>query len=84
MDLPVSEGRATVGARQVAEYRKAEERQLRVFRIEAVRAEFRQAWQEKDYAAIVAMAGKIPDSVLQEDPKLLMWFDQALVRAGDG
>ncbi len=70
--------------REFAEYRKAEERQFKVFRIEAVRAGFRQAWQEKDYAAIVAMAGRIPDSVLQEDPKLLMWFDQALVRVGGG
>jgi hypothetical protein len=25
---------------------------------------------------------KIPENVLQEDPKLLMWFDQALTRTG--
>lgn len=53
---------------------------LTVFRTEAVRAGFRQAWQEKDYATVVAVAKKIPDRVLREDPKLLMWFDQAVVR----
>ena len=28
------------------------------------------------------VARKIPDDVLHEDPKLLMWYDQALVRRG--
>lgn len=66
--------------REFAEYRKADTTRLTVFRAEAVRAGFRQAWQEKDYATVVAVATKIPDSVLREDPKLLMWFDQAVVR----
>ena len=35
----------------------------------------------KDYPTIVQVAAKIPDDVLQEDPKLLMWYDQALTRA---
>jgi len=55
-----------------------------VLRIEAVRAGFKKAWQERDYATIMAVADKIPDNVLQEDPKLLMWYDQAVTRAGDG
>ena len=50
------------------------------FRFEAVRAGFKKAWQERDYATIIAVAGKIPEGVLQEDPKLLMWYDQALTR----
>lgn len=70
--------------REFAEYMKTEERKLKVFRAEAMRAGFRQAWQKKDYATIIAVARKIPESVIQEDPKLLMWFDQARVRAGDG
>ena len=27
---------------------------------------------------------KIPNNVLEEDPKLLMWYDQAVTRMGDG
>jgi hypothetical protein len=29
------------------------------------------------------VARKIPENVLQEDPKLLMWYDQALTRSGE-
>ena len=64
------------------EYRESAQRTLKVFRLEAVRAGFRRAWQTRDYGAIVAVAGKIPDAVLHEDPKLLMWYDQALTRTG--
>ena len=49
---------------------------------EAVRAGFKKAWQERDYAVIVAVADKIPNNVLEEDPKLLMWYDQAVTRMG--
>jgi len=52
------------------------------FRMEAVRAGFKKAWQERDYATIIAVASKIPENVLQEDPKLLMWYDQAVTRTG--
>ena len=69
--------------REFEEYRAATQRRLRLFRLEAVRAGFRRAWQERDYATIIAVARKIPEAVLQEDPKLLMWFDQALTRSGE-
>lgn len=59
-------------------------KRLKVFRLEAVRAGFKKAWQERDYATIIAISDKIPDSILQEDPKLLMWYDQALTRMGGG
>ena len=52
------------------------------FRLEAVRAGFKKAWQERDYAVIVAVADKIPNNVLEEDPKPLMWYDQAVTRLG--
>jgi DNA modification methylase len=55
---------------------------LKVFRLEAVRAGFKKAWQERDYATIITVARKIPENVLQEDPKLLMWYDQAVTRMG--
>ena len=66
--------------REFAEYQKSDLRRLKVFRLEAVRAGFRRAWQASDYATIVAVAQKIPERILQEDPKLLMWFDQASTR----
>lgn len=68
--------------KEFEEYRTSRERQLKVFRLEAVRAGFKRAWQEHAYLTIVTIAQKIPDSVLQEDPKLLMWYDQALLRSG--
>ena len=64
------------------EYQEAKQKQLKVFRLEAVRAGFKKAWQERNYATIIAVACKIPEEVLQEDPKLLMWYDQALTRTG--
>ncbi len=69
--------------REFEEYREAKQKRLKVFRIEAVRAGFKKAWQERDYATIIAVARKIPDKILQEDPKLLMWYDQAVTREGD-
>ena len=62
---------------------KQEKKKLKVFRLEAVRAGFKKAWADRDYATIVAVADKIPTSVLEEDPKLLMWYDQATTRLGD-
>jgi hypothetical protein len=70
--------------REFEEYRASGERRLRVFRLEAVRTGFKKAWQERDYSTIIAVAQKIPGDVLQEDPKLLMWYDQALTRTGEG
>ena len=58
-------------------------KKLKVFRLEAVRVGFKKAWQERDYKTIIAIAEKIPNTVLEEDPKLLMWFDQAITRLGD-
>ena len=68
--------------REFDEYREAKQKRLKVFRLEAVRAGFKKAWQERDYGTIIAVARKIPDKVLQEDPKLLMWYDQAVTREG--
>ena len=65
------------------EYKESRQRRLKLFRLEAVRAGFKKAWQERDYNTIIAVAGKIPEKILQEDPKLLMWYDQAVTRTGD-
>ncbi|MBT4362557.1 MAG: DNA methylase, partial [Candidatus Marinimicrobia bacterium] len=55
---------------------------LKVFRLEAVRAGFKKAWQDREYSTIIAVAERIPKKVLEEDPKLLMWYDQAVTRIG--
>ena len=68
--------------REFDEYRESNQKRLKVFRLEAVRAGFKKAWQERDYATIITVASKMPETVLQEDPKLLMWYDQALTRMG--
>ena len=58
-------------------------KRLKVIRLEAVRAGFKHCWQNRDYRTIIAVAQRIPEDVLQEDPKLLMWYDQALTRTGE-
>jgi 16S rRNA G966 N2-methylase RsmD len=68
--------------REFEEYRASTQRKLKIFRLEAVRAGFKKAWQEREYETIITVAEKIPETVLQEDPKLLMWYDQASLRAG--
>lgn len=68
--------------REFEEY-KAAKKKLKVFRLEAVRAGFKKAWQERDYVTIISVAEKIPNNVLEEDPKLLMWYDQAVTRLGE-
>lgn len=69
--------------REFDEYKSTSEKRLKIFRLEAVRAGFRKAWQERDYSTIISVAQKIPESVLQEDDKLLMWYDQAITRLGE-
>ena len=66
--------------REFDEYR-AKPKRLRRFRSEAIRAGFRKAWQERDYRMIIEVGRKIPETLLHEDPKLLMWFDQAVTRS---
>ena len=67
--------------KEFEEYKEAKKK-LKVFRLEAVRAGFKKAWQERDYAVIIAVAEKLPTNVMEEDPKLLMWYDQAVTRMG--
>jgi hypothetical protein len=55
-------------------------RRLKEFRLEVLRAGFKAAWGEKNYQTIIQVAQKIPEETLQEDEKLLLWYDQALTR----
>jgi len=56
---------------------------LKIFRSEAVRAGFNECWQQGDYESIIKVAEKLPTEVLQEDPTLLMYYDNALMRKQD-
>lgn len=61
-------------------YKSAPGRKLKEFRLEVLRAGFKTAWGAKDYKIIISIAQKIPEEALQEDEKLLLWYDQALTR----
>jgi len=64
-------------------YRNSSDRRLKVFRTEAVRAGFKAAYEGQDYNTIVSVAAKLPEDVLQDDEKLLMYYDVARMRLGD-
>jgi len=66
--------------KEFEEYRATLTRRLKVFRLEAIRAGFKNAWQKQDYATIVEMGKRLPEAVLQEDPQLIMWYDNADLR----
>lgn len=57
-------------------------KKLKQFRTEAVRAGFKKAWSDKDYQKIVTVGERLPESVIQEDDKLLMYYDNAQIRLG--
>jgi len=63
-------------------YRAFTGRRLKEFRLEVLRAGFKTAWANKDFSTIISVAQKIPEDALQEDEKLLLWYDQALTYAG--
>lgn len=59
-------------------------RKIKESRLEVLRAGFRAAWADKDYATILAIAHKLPEETLQEDERLLTLYDMALTRSEDG
>lgn len=65
--------------REFNEYCKGKGR-LKVFRSEAIRAGFSDAWRERKYDVIVEVAERMPESVLQEDQQLLMYYHNASLR----
>lgn len=64
------------------EYRESKGK-LKIVRTEALRAGFKDCWQKGDYHTIVAMASRVKDEIVQEDPALLMYYDNALMRTGN-
>lgn len=55
---------------------------LKKFRTEAVRAGFAKLWKDRNYDLIVKTAERLPEEVVQEDDKILMYYDISLSRLG--
>jgi DNA modification methylase len=53
---------------------------LKLFRTEAIRVGFAKLWADKNYKLIVETAERLPEKVIQEDDKLLMYYDLSLGR----
>jgi len=69
--------------KEFEEYRTSTSRKIKQFRTEAVRAGFKHCYDQSNYATIVAVAAKLPEKVIQEDEKLLMYYDVATMRLDD-
>jgi hypothetical protein len=65
--------------REFHDYQRSKGR-LKIFRGEAIRAGFSNAWRERQYDVIIEIAERMPDSVLQEDQQLLMYYHNANLR----
>ena len=53
---------------------------LKEVRVEALRAGFKQCYQDKDFKTIVKIGDKIPNNLLMEDEVLLQFYDIASSR----
>ena len=69
--------------KEFEEYRTSTSRKIKQFRTEAVRAGFKHCYDEQDDQTIVDVAAKLPEKVIQEDAKLLMYYDVATMRLGN-
>ena len=52
-------------------------KKLKEVRVEALRAGFKNSWEQKDFKTIVTLGDKIPQNILLEDEQLLMYYDIA-------
>jgi len=53
---------------------------LKLFRAEAIRVGFAKLWADQNYKLIVETAKRLPERTIQEDDKLLMYYDLSLGR----
>ncbi len=53
---------------------------IRTVRLEALRAGFKNAYTNKDFATIVNVGNRLPESLLMEDEVLLQYYDIASSR----
>ncbi|TDN80799.1 DNA methylase [Salegentibacter sp. 24] len=69
--------------RQFEEYKKEALKpkgKIKEARVEALRAGFKQSYQDKDFKTIVTVGDKIPNQLLMEDEVLLQFYDIASSR----
>lgn len=59
---------------------KPKAKKIKEVRVEALRAGFKQCYQDKDFASIVSVGDKIPNNLLMEDEVLLQFYDIASTR----
>jgi 16S rRNA G966 N2-methylase RsmD/DNA-directed RNA polymerase subunit RPC12/RpoP len=52
-------------------------KKLKEVRVEALRAGFKNCWEQKDFITIVRLGDMIPQNILLEDEQLLMYYDIA-------
>ena len=52
-------------------------KKLKEVRVEALRAGFKNCWEQKDFKTIVTTGDMIPQNILLEDEQLLMYYDIA-------
>jgi DNA modification methylase/DNA-directed RNA polymerase subunit RPC12/RpoP len=52
-------------------------KKLKEVRVEALRAGFKNCWEQKDFKSIVTLGDMIPQNILLEDEQLLMYYDIA-------
>ena len=81
MDL--SKRRERILLKEFSLYRNSKAQNLKEFRLEVVRLGFRNAWNARDYNVIIEVAERLPERVLLEDEKLLLWYDLARTREED-
>lgn len=56
---------------------KPKAKKLKEVRVEALRAGFKQCWEQKDFQTIVTLADMVPTNIVLEDEQLLMYYDIA-------
>jgi DNA modification methylase len=61
----------------VAAIRQPKAKKLKEVRVEALRAGFKNCWEQKDFKTIVTLGDMIPQNILLEDEQLLMFYDIA-------
>lgn len=67
---------------QYVEDLSSSKKKIKQFRTEAIRFGFYKAWTEKDYHKIVLVGNRLPEDILQEDEKLLRYYDNAQIKLG--
>ena len=56
---------------------KPKAKKLKEVRVEALRAGFKNCWEQKNFKTIVTLGDMIPQNILLEDEQLLMYYDIA-------